>query len=60
MPHEHVLWIKPGKNRVVFLEEIEVTGLTKEDVGMLKQKVFSLMEEKLIAYKASWIKESKH
>lgn len=60
MPHEHVLWIKPGKNRVVFLEEIEVTGLTKDDVGMLKQKVFSLMEEKLIAYKASWIKESKH
>ncbi len=47
--------LTPGKSRAVFLEEVPVDGLTLEDVPELKQKVFDLMERKLIEYKASWI-----
>ena len=37
--------------------EISVEGLTVKDVGILKEKVYTLMEQKLIFYKASWIKK---
>ena len=47
----------PGKARIVFLEAIPVAGLTVKDVKLLKEKVYHIMEEKLIAYKASWIKK---
>jgi len=45
----------PGKARIVYLDEIPVEGLTLKDVKQLKEKVYAIMEEKLIAYKASWI-----
>ena len=47
----------PGKARIVYLDEIPVEGLTIKDVKYLKEKVYKVMEEKLIAYKASWIKD---
>jgi len=47
--------LNPGRSRAVYLEEISVAGLTNMDVAMLKEKVYRLMEQKLIAYKASWI-----
>lgn len=53
--YKSVFSLNPGKSRAVYLEEISVAGLTIKDVTMLKEKVFRLMEEKLIAYKASWI-----
>lgn len=53
--YKTVFSLTPGKSRAVYLEEISVTGLTLKDVAMLKQQVYQLMEEKLIAYKASWI-----
>jgi 1-acyl-sn-glycerol-3-phosphate acyltransferase len=56
MNYNSVFSIKPGKSRSVFLQEIPVEGLTLEDVDILKEKVFKIMEEKLIEYKASWIK----
>ena len=42
------LW--PGKNRVVFLPPVPVAGLTMEDVGMLKQKVFDVMAAEMVKY----------
>jgi 1-acyl-sn-glycerol-3-phosphate acyltransferase len=48
--------LTPGKSRIVYLEEIPVEGLTIHDVKNLKEKVYKIMEEKLIEYKASWIK----
>jgi len=48
--------LTPGKSRIVYLQEIPVTGLTINDVKMLKEQVYKIMEEKLIEYKASWIK----
>ena len=53
--YKSVFSLSPGKSRAVYLEEISVAGLTIKDVTMLKEKVFRLMEEKLIAYKASWM-----
>jgi 1-acyl-sn-glycerol-3-phosphate acyltransferase len=53
--YKSVFSLQPGKSRAVYLDEISVAGLTNKDVTMLKEKVYRLMEEKLIAYKASWI-----
>ena len=46
--------LNPGKSRTVFLPEIPVEGLNGEDVAALKEKVFKIMEESLLHYKASW------
>ena len=47
-----VFAMTPGKMRTVYLEEISPVGYT---VDQLKQKVYELMEQKLVYYKASWI-----
>lgn len=56
MSYESIFSLTPGRSRSVFLEEVPVEGLTTEDIPALKQKVYGMMEEKLIEYKASWIK----
>ena len=56
MPYESLLSLNPGTNRCVFLEEISTAGLSVTDVGLLREKVYEIMEAKLIEYKASWIK----
>jgi 1-acyl-sn-glycerol-3-phosphate acyltransferase len=56
MHYETIFSITPGRSRSVFLEEIPVEGLGLGDVDLLREKVYKLMEEKLVAYKASWIK----
>ena len=53
--YKSVFTLTPGRSRAIHLEEIAVDGLTLKDVGMLKEKVYRLMEQKMIAYKASWI-----
>ena len=57
MPYERLFSLNPGISRSVFLEEITTDGLTVNDVPILREKVYQLMERKLIEYKASWIKE---
>jgi len=47
--------LTPGKSRSVFLKEVDVKGLTMEDLPALKKKVVAIMEEALIRYHASWI-----
>jgi len=56
MHYRNLFTLTPGKSRSVFLEEIPVDGLTIENLPALKEKVYNLMEKKLIEYKASWIK----
>ncbi|CAN5694461.1 lysophospholipid acyltransferase family protein [soil metagenome] len=53
--YNSVLSLTPGKSRVIYLDEISVEGLEANDVKMLKEKVYKVMEEKLIHYNASWI-----
>ena len=55
MHYRSLFTLTPGISRAVFLEEVPVDGLTLEDVPELKQKVYELIERKLIEYKASWI-----
>lgn len=43
--------LTPGQNRVVFLEEIPVAGLTLKDIRTLKQKVYTTMESGLRRYR---------
>lgn len=56
MHYSTIFSITPGLCRVVFLPDIETKGLTLDDMELLKQRVFNLMEENLIAHKAPWIK----
>ncbi len=58
MNYKSIFSMTPGKCRIVYLKEIPVNGLTIEDVLTLKQKVYELMEEKLIEYKVAWIPPS--
>lgn len=49
--HYHSIFsLTPGKNRVVFLEEVPVAGLTFSDIPHLKNKVFQIMDEGLRRY----------
>jgi 1-acyl-sn-glycerol-3-phosphate acyltransferase len=50
MRYGEVFTLTPGKNRVVFLDEISVQGLTINDLESLKNKVYIIMEEKLKKY----------
>jgi len=54
MHYRHLFTLTPGKSRAIFLQEVPVDGLTLEDVPSLKQKVYELMEKKLIEYGATW------
>lgn len=56
MHYKSFFSLNPGRNRVVYLEEIPVEGLTQKDVAALKQKVYKVMDKKLREYHASWIK----
>ena len=53
--YKSIFSLTPGRCRIVYLDEIPVTGLTSEDVRKLKEKVFVIMEEKLRDYGARWI-----
>lgn len=55
--YQNVFSLTPGKSRSVYLEEISVEGMTLKDVKALKEKVYKIMEEKLIQYKASWVQD---
>lgn len=57
MNYRHFFTLRPGRSRSVFLEEVSVTGLTIHDVQELKQRVYRVMEQKLIEYNASWIRK---
>ena len=55
MNYKSIFSLNPGRSRTVYLETIPVNGYTMTDVQKLKQKVYDLMEKKLIEYGAKWI-----
>jgi 1-acyl-sn-glycerol-3-phosphate acyltransferase len=57
MHYDGLFSFNPGRNRSVFLEEIKTDHLTLKDVALLKASVHQVMWNKLLEYKASWIKE---
>ena len=57
MHYRSIFSLNPGKSRSVFLQEVSVEGMTLNDVGELKAKVFTMMGEELRKRRVSWIKE---
>jgi 1-acyl-sn-glycerol-3-phosphate acyltransferase len=55
MSYKSIFSLSPGKSRAIYLDEVGVEGLTTKDVQWLKEKVYSMMERKLIDCRASWI-----
>ena len=51
MHHQNVFSLNPGKCRIVFLDEIPVSGLKISDTEDLKWKVYEIMERKLGEYR---------
>ena len=58
MPYESLFCMTPGRSRIVYLDEINVTGYTSADVEKLKHEVYKVMENKLIEYDAAWRKNN--
>lgn len=56
MNYHSIFSINPGRSRAIYLPEVNVAGMTMDDVPRLKKQVYEMMEQKLIAYQASWIK----
>jgi 1-acyl-sn-glycerol-3-phosphate acyltransferase len=57
MPYYGLFTLNPGPSRAIFLEEVPVAGYNLKEVGLLKSRVYDLMEQSLIRYRASWIAE---
>jgi 1-acyl-sn-glycerol-3-phosphate acyltransferase len=57
MHYDSVFSLNPGICRTVFLEEIPVDDLGREDIPILKERVYRIMEQKLLFYRAAWIDE---
>ena len=47
--------LKHGRSRAVFLEEISPEGFNLKEISLFKQKVYTIMENKLKDYHVSWI-----
>ena len=49
--HYSTNWkLKPGRNRVVYLEPVSTAGMEQKDLPELKQKVYAQMEQALLSY----------
>lgn len=55
MPFQKIFSLTPGRCRIIYLEEIPVTGMETRDTEKLKELVFEIMSLKLREYKAAWI-----
>ena len=56
MPYQSLFSLNPGQNRILYLDEIPVEGYKINDVSRLKDKVYAIMEKKLMEYDAAWRK----
>ncbi|HTE07548.1 MAG TPA: 1-acyl-sn-glycerol-3-phosphate acyltransferase, partial [Flavitalea sp.] len=55
MHYSSIFTLLPGRSRSIFLKEIPVDGLIITDLPLLKQRVYTIMEERLREYQASWL-----
>jgi len=56
MPYQSVFLLNPGISRILYMNEIPVSGYTSADTDKLKEKVYTLMREKMEEYNAGWRK----
>jgi len=59
MHYSSIFSLNPGRLRTVFLPEVSVEGMTMEDLPVLKEQVFRMMEMALEERGALWIRMSK-
>jgi len=57
MHFKSIFSLTPGRSRSIFLEEVSVEEFSLKEVAVLRKKVYALMEEKLLEYRATWIME---
>jgi len=57
MPYESIFRMSPGKNRILYMDSIDVAEYTIKETGSLKEETYQKMEKKLIEYDAAWRKE---
>ena len=50
--YNSIFSLTPGNNRVIFLDEIPVQGLTMKDIPFLREKVYDIMDAGLRRYRA--------
>ena len=53
--YHELLGLKHGRSRAVFLEEISPEGFNLKQISLFRQKVYTIMENKLKDYQVSWI-----
>jgi 1-acyl-sn-glycerol-3-phosphate acyltransferase len=51
MHYQKIFSLNPGRCRIVYLDEIPVSGLTIRDTERLKEKTYEIMEQKLLEYR---------
>jgi 1-acyl-sn-glycerol-3-phosphate acyltransferase len=56
MHYSSVFSLNPGRCRVLYMDEIPVSGMTLADVAALKEKAYAIMSAKLLEYHVSWVK----
>ncbi|TDO25783.1 lysophospholipid acyltransferase family protein [Sediminibacterium goheungense] len=49
--YNSILSLTPGKNRVIYLQEIPVAGMTMKDIPALRQQVYDIMDAGLRRYR---------
>ena len=57
--NKSIFSLNPGRCRIVYMNEIPVEGMTAIDIPVLKEKVYTIMEKKLIEYNVSWLPRSR-
>jgi 1-acyl-sn-glycerol-3-phosphate acyltransferase len=55
MNYKSIFSLTPGRSRSIFLDEVSVEEFSLKEVALLRKKVYGLMEQKLLEYKATWI-----
>lgn len=51
-PYSTILGLKPGRNRVIYLEPVPTAGMTMNELPALKETVHKQMEDALVQYGA--------
>lgn len=57
MPYESLFHMSPGRSRILYLKEVPVEGYGIERLPELRERVFRLMERKLVEYGSAWRRE---
>lgn len=51
MHYSSLFTLTPGKNRIVYLSTVKVNGYTMDDIDILKDKVYQMMDEGMRRYR---------